>query len=84
MLQRKSKHKLYVKQLFPESRAVYEIMWKKYGRVRPEYYIIRRMRFAFWITTAEEPEKIINNNNDNNTAIVYAQKRILVLYMPRL
>jgi len=38
----------------PEPRAVYEIMWKKYGRSRraTEGNIIRRMRIACWISKA--------------------------------
>jgi hypothetical protein len=36
----------------PENRAVYEVMWEKYGRARQvtDGDIIRRMRFACWIT----------------------------------
>ena len=38
----------------PETLAVYEIMWKKYGRGRQttDENIIRRMRIAFWINKA--------------------------------
>jgi hypothetical protein len=38
----------YVQQLFPQSRSVYEIMWKNYGRARraTDDKITRRMRFA--------------------------------------
>jgi hypothetical protein len=36
---------------YPESRAIYEVMWKN---VKPDIDddIKRRMRFAFWITKA--------------------------------
>jgi hypothetical protein len=39
---------------FPENRAVYEIMWEIYGTARQvmDDNIIRRMRFACWITKA--------------------------------
>jgi hypothetical protein len=39
---------------FPESRAVCEIMWKKYGRARQatDDNIIRRMRISCWIPMA--------------------------------
>jgi hypothetical protein len=42
--------------IFPENSAVYEIMWKKYGRARQatDDNIIRRMRFACWITKATD------------------------------
>jgi hypothetical protein len=38
----------------PENLAVYETMWKKHGRARQaiDDNIIRRMRFACWITKA--------------------------------
>jgi hypothetical protein len=41
---------------FSENRAVYEIMWKKYGRARQttDDNIIRRMRFACRITKATD------------------------------
>jgi hypothetical protein len=45
-------HNIYFmsKNLFPESRAVNEIMWKKtVERDRPQM-TLRRMRFACWIT----------------------------------
>jgi hypothetical protein len=40
----------------PENRAVYEIMWQKYGTARQaaDDDIIRRMRFACWITKATD------------------------------
>ena len=52
--QKKSKHTFYVQQLFPESRAVYEIMWQNVVEPdRPQWTnTIRRMRFACWITKA--------------------------------
>jgi hypothetical protein len=39
-----------------ENRAVYEIMWEKYGTARQttDDNIIRRMRFACWITEATD------------------------------
>ena len=39
---------------FSENRAVYEIIWKKYGRARQatDDYIIRRMHYACWILKA--------------------------------
>ena len=53
-LQKKSQHTLYVQQLFPESRAVYEIMWQNVAEPdRPQVTkTIRRMRFTCWITKA--------------------------------
>jgi hypothetical protein len=41
---------------FPENRAVYGIMWKKYGRAGQATgdNIIRRMRFACWIAKATD------------------------------
>jgi hypothetical protein len=41
---------------FPENRAVYEIMWEKYGTARQatDDNIIHRMRFACWITKATD------------------------------
>jgi hypothetical protein len=40
---------------FFENRAIYEIVWKKYGRARRDTgnNIIQRMRFVCWITKAE-------------------------------
>jgi hypothetical protein len=45
-------HSLYLITPTPENRAVYELMWEKYGRARQvtDNNIIRRMRFACWIT----------------------------------
>jgi hypothetical protein len=42
--------------IFPENRAIYEIMWEKYGRARQatDDNMIRRMRFACWITKATD------------------------------
>jgi hypothetical protein len=39
---------------FSENRAVFEIMWEKYGRTRQatDDNIIRRMRVVCWITRA--------------------------------
>jgi hypothetical protein len=48
---------------FFENRSVYEIMWKKYGTARQatDDNIIRRMRFARWVTKATDthPEYVI-------------------------
>jgi hypothetical protein len=48
---------------FPENCAVYEIMWKKYGRgtQATDDNITRRMRFACWVTrdTDTRPEYVI-------------------------
>jgi hypothetical protein len=37
---------------FPENRAVYKIMWQKYGRSRQATMTIWRIRFACWIPKA--------------------------------
>jgi hypothetical protein len=44
----------------PENRAVYEIMWKKYGTARQatDDNIVRRMRFACWITKATDTQNM--------------------------
>ena len=43
---------------FSESRAIYEIMWKKYGRAGEAtddcVHLIQRMRFAFWLSKATD------------------------------
>ena len=41
---------------FSENCAVYEIMWKKYGRVMQatDYSILECMHFACWITKAAD------------------------------
>jgi len=39
---------------FPESRAVYEIMWKNTVETGRSQMTIRRMHFACWITRATE------------------------------
>jgi hypothetical protein len=48
---------------FSKNRVVYEMMWKKYGTARQatEDNIIRRMRFACWITKATDrrPEYLL-------------------------
>jgi hypothetical protein len=42
---------------FPENRAVYEIMWKNgTARQATDDNIIRRMRFACWITKATDTQ----------------------------
>jgi len=53
-MQKKSKNTFYVQQLFPESRAVYEVMWQNVVEPdRPQVTnTIRRMRFTCWITNA--------------------------------
>ena len=38
----------------PENRAGYEIMWTNVEPESPRDYIIRRMRFACWITKATD------------------------------
>jgi hypothetical protein len=45
----------YAKELFPENRTVYEIMWKKHGAARQATgKNIRCMHFACWITKTED------------------------------
>jgi hypothetical protein len=57
----KIKHILYSITFF-RNRAVYEIMLKKYGTARQatDDSIIRRMRFACWITKATDTLRICN------------------------
>ena len=40
----------------PVSHAFYKVMWKKYGTAREatDYNLIRRMRFACWVTSAAD------------------------------
>jgi hypothetical protein len=47
-------HCVFRKVFFPENRAVYDMMWKKCCTAgeATEDDIIRRMRFACWITKA--------------------------------
>jgi hypothetical protein len=49
-------HILCSKTFYSRNRAVYEIMWKKYGTARQatDDNIIRRMRFACWIIKATD------------------------------
>jgi hypothetical protein len=53
---RENRNTFHVQQLFPENRAVYEIMWKNYGTAgqATDDNITRRMRFACWITKATD------------------------------
>jgi hypothetical protein len=48
-------HLIFTK-LVSESSAVYEIIWKKYGRARQatDGNIIWRMRIAYWISKATD------------------------------
>ena len=44
---------------FSENRSVYEIMWKNAGATQAtDNNIIRRMRFACWITQAIDTQNI--------------------------
>ena len=49
----------YVQELFFENRAVYETMWKKYGRARQatDGNIIWCTCFACWITKAIDTQR---------------------------
>jgi hypothetical protein len=55
-LQRRSKHRFYAQNIFPENLAVYEIMWK--NMVEPDWPKttiecgVEKMQFACWITKA--------------------------------
>jgi len=50
VVEKKEIHSFVISFFFFENRAVYEIMWKKYGRGGKA--TIWRMRIAFWITKA--------------------------------
>jgi hypothetical protein len=54
----------YVERIFPESRTVYRIMWKKYRRARKATHdnILRCIRIACWLTkcTNTHPEYVIS------------------------
>ena len=49
------KKTLYIIYIFFENRAIYEIMWKNIAEAdRPQVTIIRRTRFACWLTKATD------------------------------
>jgi len=76
---------------FLEKRAVYEIMWKKYGRVRQatDSNIIRSVYFACWVTrtTDTHPEHVIllfhGNSEYANVAQCYATRTVHCLSCSR-
>jgi hypothetical protein len=57
---------------FPENRAVYEIMWKKYGTARQatDDNIKRRMRFACQITKEYKHTQIYNTYCFSTTTMI--------------
>ena len=64
---------------FSETRAVYEMIWK-YGEARHATYdsIIRRMRFACWITKATHTNRI--HANAPQTYVIRTVPVLLVLH----
>jgi len=66
--------------IFPQNRAVYEIMWGKYGRAgqASDDNIIWRMRFTCSITKARIHAHIIFNSYCFSTATVVTRTRLRV------
>jgi hypothetical protein len=72
-LLRKSNYTFYVQMRFPESRAIYETMWKKYGVARQATggNKICHTRLAFWIN------KAIDIHSECVTLIAFQGKKLV-------
>jgi hypothetical protein len=82
-LQRKSKHTFYVQYHFPENRAVYEIMWKKYttaGHATGDNETWRT-RFAFWVIRATDTLRMCKACCLFTATVVTRRTPMLCLYV---